>query len=305
VFNGFAAAGIRGIVDAAVPSQPAAGLIPFAPNAPFFSDGAVKTRWLALPDGQRMVVDGGSGQFGFPNGSVLLKNFRLGTQLVETRLLMRHNDGNWAGYTYEWNALGTEATRVIGGKLATVNGQTWEFPSESNCLFCHNEAGGRALGLEIGQLNRTFGYPTGRTANQLITLNAIDTLTPALTQTPDQLPALVDPAGNAPLAERARAYLHANCSYCHRPQGPTPAQMDWRVTTALNATGACDVAPTLGNLGIANARLIAPGDPDRSVVVSRMNRIGANAMPPVGRHVIDTAGVQLIWDWIGGLTNCN
>jgi hypothetical protein len=81
--------------------------------------------------------------------------------------------------------------------------------------------------------------------------------------------------------------------------------MDWRVTTALNATGACDVAPTLGDLGIANARLIAPGDPDRSVVVSRMNRTGANAMPPVGRHAIDTAGVQLIRDWIGGLSGCN
>ena len=170
---------------------------------------------------------------------------------------------------------------------------------------CHNEAGGRALGLEIGQLNRTFAYATGRTANQLTTLNAIDTLTPALTQTPDQIPVIPDPAGSAPLAQRARAYLHANCSYCHRPGGPTPAQMDWRYTTALNATGACDAAPTLGDLGIANARLIAPGDADRSVVVSRMNRTGANAMPPLGRHLVDTAGVQLIREWVGSLTGCN
>jgi len=294
-----------GCVNASVPSQPASGLIPYAPNAPFFSDGAVKTRWLSLPNGQRMVVDGTTGQFDFPNGSVLLKNFALGPQLVETRLLMRHNDGNWAGYTYEWNALGTEATRVVGGKSVTVGGQTWDFPSESQCLFCHNEAGGRALGLELGQLNRDFGYATGRTANQLTTLNAIDTLTPALTQTPDQLPLIPDPTGNAPLAQRARAYLHANCSYCHRPGGPTPAQMDWRYTTALNATGACDVAPTLGDLGIANARLIAPGDANRSVVVSRMDRTGANAMPPLGRHLIDTTGVQLIRDWVGSLAGCN
>ena len=29
---------------------------------------------------------------------------------------MRHPDGEWAGYTYEWNAQQTEATRVRGGK---------------------------------------------------------------------------------------------------------------------------------------------------------------------------------------------
>ena len=32
------------------------GLIPYAPNAPFWSDGAVKERWIALPDGQNIAV---------------------------------------------------------------------------------------------------------------------------------------------------------------------------------------------------------------------------------------------------------
>jgi hypothetical protein len=157
-----------GCVNTTTPALPASGLIPYAPNAPFYSDGAVKTRWLALPDGQRIVIDG-SNDFDFPNGSVLMKNFSIGTTLVETRLFMRHNDGNWAGYTYEWNAGRTEATRVVGGKTVQVAGQTWEFPSEAQCLQCHSAAAGRSLGLEIGQLNGDFGYPTGRTANQLTT----------------------------------------------------------------------------------------------------------------------------------------
>jgi hypothetical protein len=156
----------------------------YAPNAAFFSDGAVKTRWLALPDGQRINVDA-SNDFDFPNGSVLMKNFSLGGQLVETRLFMRNNDGNWAGYTYQWNDQHTDATRVVGGKTIQVAGQTWEFPSEAQCLQCHTQTAGRSLGLEIGQLNGNFGYPTGRTANQLTTLNAIDTLTPALTEDRD------------------------------------------------------------------------------------------------------------------------
>jgi uncharacterized repeat protein (TIGR03806 family) len=290
-------------VNAANPAQPASGLIPYAPNAPFFSDNAVKTRWLALPDGERIAID--DGDFEFPSGSVLVKNFSLGSTLVETRLFMRHNDGNWAGYTYEWNGAGTEATRVVGGKTVQKAGQTWEFPSEAQCLQCHSSAAGFTLGLEVGQLNGNFGYPTGRTANQLVTLDAIDVLTPALATPPAQLPVIPDPFGTAALGERARAWLHTNCANCHQPSGPAPSNLDLRFTTALSATNSCDVAPTQGNLGITDPRLIAPGSAARSVVVARVNRTGADAMPPLSKHLIDTAGVALLTEWVNGLASCN
>ena len=293
-----------GCVNPTAPTQPASGLIPYAPNAPFYSDGASKARWLALPDGQRITIDA-TNDFDFPNGSVLMKNFSLGTNLVETRLFMRHSDGNWAGYTYEWNSGHTEATRVVGGKTVTVAGQTWEFPSEAQCLQCHSAAAGRSLGLEIGQLNGDLGYPTGRTANQLTTLDSIDTLTPPLTQSPAQLPVIPDPFGSAALGARARAYLHTNCANCHRPSGPAPSDLDFRYTTALASTNACDVTPTLGNLGITDARIIAPGSAARSVTVARVNRVGTDAMPPLSRHMIDAAGVQLLTSWVNGLTGCN
>lgn len=293
-----------GCVNAANPTQPATGLIPYAPNAPFFSDGARKDRWLALPDGQRITLDAGN-DFDFPDGSVLVKNFTLGSTLVETRLFMRHNDGSWAGYTYEWNSGNTEATRVVGGKTVQVAGQAWEFPSEAQCLQCHTAAAGRTLGLEVGQLNGNFGYPTGRTANQLTTLDAIDVLTPALTQAPAQLPVIPDPFGSAALGARARAWLHTNCANCHQPGGGSQSTMDLRFTTALNATSACDVAPMLGTLGITNPRLIAPGSAARSVVIARVDRTGTDAMPPLSRHQIDTAGVQLLTAWVNGLATCN
>ena len=291
-----------GCVNPGNPAQPASGLIPYAPNAQFFSDDASKSRWLALPDGQRISIN--NNDFDFPNGSVLVKNFTLGGNLVESRLFMRHNNGVWAGYTYEWNAQQTGATRVIGGKSVQVAGQTWLFPSEDQCLQCHTQAAGRTLGLEVGQLNGDFGYPTGRTANQLVTLGAIGSLA-AVLDPPAQLPVIPNPAGNAPLAERARAYLHANCGYCHRPGGTTPTNLDLRYTTALSATNACNVPPTLSGLGITNPMIVAPGAPARSMVVARMNRTGADAMPPLARHVIDDDGVQLITDWINGLSNCN
>jgi uncharacterized repeat protein (TIGR03806 family) len=266
-----------GCVSVADATQPAAGLIPYAPNAPFWSDGAVKSRYLALPDGQRVTV-GADGDLDFPNGSVLVKNFRIGAQLVETRLFMRHDNGQWAGYTYEWNAQGTDATRVVGGKAVQVAGQSWLFPSEAQCLVCHTAAAGRSLGLELPQLNGSLTYAaTGRTANQLDTLNAIGMLTPALTQPAAQLPAMPDPLGTGgTLAERARAYLHTNCSNCHRPGGGTPVNMDLRYGTPLASTNACEVAPAR-SLGIANARLIAVGG----------------------------TGVALLTSWVNSLASCN
>ena len=285
---------------------PASGLIPYAPNAPFWSDGAVKERWIGLPDGKNITV-GADGDWDFPNGTVLMKNFRLDNHLIETRLFMRHPDGVWAGYTYEWNAQQTDATLVHGGKQVTTSGgQTWIYPSEGQCLLCHNRAAGYALGPETKQLAFNIKYPqTGRDAHQLVTLNSINVLTPPIDNPTDQVP-YPDPTGTSgTLDERARAYLHTNCSQCHRPGGPTTATMDLRYSTALADTHACDVAPGLGDLGIANARLIAPGAAARSVLVERMSRRDANGMPPLASAKVDTDGAALLTSWVNSLTSCN
>ena len=297
-----------GCVDATNPARPASGLIPYSVNAPFWSDGAVKDRWIALPNGQNITV-GGSGDWDFPDGTVLVKNFSLGPTLVETRLFMHHTDGSWAGYSYQWNDAQTDATLVPGGAAKLWGTQSWLYPSEANCLQCHTAVAGRSLGPETAQMNRNFTYPqTGRTANQITTLNMINTLTPAIVGDPATLPVVPDPAGGSgTLAERARAYLHTNCSQCHRPTGPTPVNLDLRYTTALNATNACGAAPQAGDLGLGGAaRIIAPGSAANSVLVARVNRRNdSKQMPPMGSNQIDTAGVALLTQWINGLAGCN
>ena len=294
-----------GCVNASNATLPASGLIPYAPNAPFWSDGAVKERWIGLPNEQNITV-GADGDWDFPNGTVLMKNFRLDNRLIETRLFMRHPDGVWAGYTYEWNAQQTDATLVRGGKQVTVGGQTWIYPSEGQCLQCHTEAAGRSLGLETRQLAFNITYPqTGRDAHQLVTLNAINTLTAPIANPTDQVP-YPNPTGTSgTLGERARAYLHTNCAQCHRPGGPTTSNMDLRYATALADTNACDVVPSLGDLDITNARLIAPGAATRSVLIARMSRRDAHGMPPVGSAQVDAAGAALLTNWVNSLTNCN
>jgi mono/diheme cytochrome c family protein len=219
---------------------------------------------------------------------------------------MRHPDGTWGGFTYEWDAQQTDATLVTGGAVRTIDGQPWIFPSEAQCVQCHTAAAGRALGLETAQLNKDFVYThTNRTANQLATLNALGTLTPPITDAAAQ-PSMPDPAdANAPPPNRARAYLHTNCAQCHRPNGPTPSSMDLRYTTTLAATNACNASPQQGDLGLGTAaRLIAPGSAGNSIIVARTNRRDAPAMPPVGSHQVDAAGVTLLTQWINGLAGC-
>jgi len=296
-----------GCVDSSDPTRPASGLIPYSVNAPFWSDGAAKDRWVALPNGQDIAI-GADSDWNPPTGSVLMKNFHLGANLVETRLLMHHTDGTWAGYSYEWNDAQSDATLVPAGATKAWGTQTWIYPSESDCLQCHTVAAGRSLGLETLQMNRSFTYPsTGRTANQVATLNAINTLTPAIANDPATLPALPDPAGSTgTVAERARAYLHANCSQCHRPGGPTPVNLDFRYTTALTAMNACNAVPQAGDLGLgASARIIAPGSAANSVLVARVNRRTAGQMPPLASNQVDVAGVALLSQWINGLPGCN
>lgn len=294
-----------GCVSTADPRQAAAGLIPYDINAPFWSDGASKSRWIGLPDGERITVLA-SGDWDFPNGTVLMKNFSIGSRLIETRLFMRHS-GTWAGYSYAWNAQQTDAAFVPGGAVRDIGGgQSWIFPGEGQCLQCHTSAAGGALGPETAQLNRDLLYPqTGRTANELFTLNHLQMLTPPISD-PGAQPRLADPANTAAsLNERARSYLHSNCSGCHRPGGPTGSPMDLRYTTALNQTNACNVVPQDGDLGIGSAaRLIAPGSAGNSIVVNRANRRDANAMPPLGSLQVDSSGVALLSQWINGLTGC-
>jgi len=294
-----------GCVDPADARKPAAGLIPYDINAPFWSDGASKNRWIGLPEDSKITV-GTSGDWDFPSGTVLVKNFSLGTRLVETRLFMRHPDGGWGGFTYEWNAEQTDATLLRDGAVRDIGGQQWIFPSESQCSQCHTSAAGGALGLETAQLNRDLLYPqTSRNANELFTLNHIAVLSPPIPD-PATQPRMADPADTtAALGDRARAYLHTNCSQCHRPGGPTPSAMDLRYTTPLGQTGACDAPPQSGDLGLGpSARLIAPGSAATSIVVSRTNRRDANAMPPLASNVVDADGVALLTQWINSLSGC-
>lgn len=287
-------------------------LIPYEPSAPFWSDNANKQRWLSIPNNTSISASDSFANWSFPSGTVTMKNFVIDSQLIETRFFMRHTNGDWGGYSYEWNSDETQASLVVGGKDRTINlsgggTQIWRYPSSGECNQCHTAAAGFVLGISTPQLNGVMNYPsTGITANQLETLNHIDFFSSDVSEPVAALPALPDPFDvSETISNRARSYLHTNCSSCHRPGGGTPANIDLRLSTTLNSTMACNVVPQLGNLGISGAQIISAGNASNSVLHARMTRRDGDAMPPIGSNIIDLDGAQLIADWINSLGSCN
>ncbi len=278
---------------------PPAHAIPYELNLPFWSDGADKQRWMIVPDGEAITVDDG-GDWQFPAGSTLIKTFYRNERPLETRLFVRHDDGAWAGYSYAWDAEAREATLLAAGETRTIDGAPWIFPERSDCMYCHSEAAGFSLGLETSQLLRTITGPDGAPVDQLDAL--VDRGVLRSRPSGEPLPAITS---DAPLETRARAYLHVNCSPCHRPDGPDGrANMDLRFTTPLAETAVCDASPRAGDLDLPDARLIRPGDPANSVLSARMRSTGSTRMPALASAVIDTEGAALIDAWISSLAAC-
>jgi len=299
-----------GCIDTNNPLQMASGLIPYDINAPFWSDGIVKDRWMALPDASAITIEL-DGDWTFPNNSVLVKNFNLNGKRVETRLLVRHADGSWRGYSYEWNNSETDASLLLNGKTTTKEGQKYIYPSTTECMICHTSVTGISLGPQTDQLNRDKTYPsTDLTANQLTTLDNIGLFTSALPDIPANLAKLTEPTDiTATTHDRTRAYLYTNCSQCHRQGGPTNVSLDFNIDTADSNMNICNASPTHQIGGATD--IMSPGNASNSSLYLRMNCRDGNAgcnngdqMPPLGSAYVDANGANLIGSWINSLSVC-
>ena len=282
-----------GCVDAADPTKFSAGLVPYAVNSELWSDGAAKRRFVAIPDGTTIHVED-DGQLSLPEGAVVVKEFAIDGKRIETRFLRKTAGGAWSGATYEWNDAQTDALLLENAKdKALASGQTWAFPSAVQCFFCHKNSK-TTLGLETGQLNGDLSYAPGHRTNQLTTLSAIGYLDRAVDPaTTPSLPALTS---SAPLDERARAYLHANCAMCHREGGGTGAPMDFRYGLPFSAINGCKPSGL-----VVSANIITPGDPEHSSIYVMMS---TGKMPPLATRKPNDAALAVVKEWISSLKAC-
>jgi uncharacterized repeat protein (TIGR03806 family) len=310
-------------------------VIPYSVNAPLWSDHAIKERFLAIPGEGRIEYNaieypqpapGAPRGWKFPDGTVIVKTFSLelepgnpaSRRRLETRILHFEKvpgteevgDQYWHGYTYVWNDEQTDAILLDAGGLDrkfTIRDpkapggrreQTWHFPSRAECTLCHTLPAKFVLGVNTLQMNRDHDYG-GVVANQLSTLERLGLFTQPLPERPEKLPRLVNYEDETlPLDQRARSYLHANCAHCHMKWGGGNADFQLLATLPLDQLGILNTRPGQGSLDVADARIVVPGQPERSLLWLRMNRLGLGRMPHIASSVIDEPAVRLIHDWI-------
>jgi len=297
---------------------PNPGIVEYEPNVSFWSDHARKRRWFALRDTTSTFGFDATNNWTLPAGAVWMKHFDLETtrgdpstaRRIETRFLVRTADSVY-GITYRWNEAQTDATLVpeAGADVdfaindgGTIRTQTWRYPSRAQCLACHTPQGGHAISFNTRQLNRVHAFPGGA-ANQVTALSDAGYLaSPA--PAPATLPRLAPATDTTASVEwRARSYLDANCSNCHRPGGSALGTWDARSKTPLSLARLIN-GPLTNASGDAADRVIVPGDVAHSRLLHRIaGSDGTSRMPPLGSNERDLAGEQLIADWIADLAS--
>ncbi|MFN0253859.1 MAG: Ig-like domain-containing protein [Kofleriaceae bacterium] len=281
-----------------------AGLVPFDLVSELWSDGALKRRWIGLPDSSTMTVPGGgTGAWDAPPGTMLVKEFAIETipgvassrRVMETRFLLKTGSSTlapWEGFSFRWRTDGSDADLLPDAASTfawpVANGQTHthSYPSRAQCARCHHSSNGPLLGVRSAQLARRFDYD-GLIADQLAQLANLG----VIGMQPNITPFASPHDTTTSLETRVRGYLAANCSHCHNPTGER-ATRDFRWETPLAQTMLC---------GPDNE--VVQGMPAASVIVQRIST-RVNGMPPIATLQTDPLAIGIMTRWITTETNC-
>ena len=301
-----------GIFDDLSTLQPNRGIYSYSLNVPFWSDGALKTRWFYVPPPYRVLFSA-TNSWTFPSGSLWVKHFGIETtpgvpaseRRLETRVLVK-NDAGIYGVSYKWDAEGRTATLapesgeavelLITNMTGSVERRPWRIPSRSECNTCHTPEAGYILGFTTAQLNKSVVHG-GTATNQLLELASAGYFENP-PQTVTGLHALATPTdASTSLRYRARSYLAANCNHCHQPAAKTLASWDARIITGLSRANIVN-ARLLNPSANPDERVVAAGDVGQSAIIRRMESLGSDRMPPLASTKVDQQGIELLKKWI-------
>ena len=279
-------------------------------NTPFWSDGALKRRWVSLVNSDGLVQFKPTAPWNFPKETIFIKHFDFemtngvpsSRRRLETRFIVTSTNGAY-GLTYRWNSTGTDAELVPpegiveylniheGGKPRV---QKWYFPGWEQCRICHTKAGGTILGVNTHQLNKPV-HVENSVVNQLDLLRMRNFF-----NNPSEVNSAVMPRfsalseTNAPLQHRVRSYLASNCVQCHQPGGPAPTFWDARITTPIEHARMINT-PALNPI----FTIITPGSFFNSFMYHRLyHEEEWFRMPPIASVRADRQFVNVLTNWI-------
>jgi uncharacterized repeat protein (TIGR03806 family) len=303
--------------------QPSAGVLPYSVQAPLYSDGARKSRWLALPSGGQIEFSA-TLAWGFPEGTVFVKQFDMALderqpeqlQRLETRFLVAARGGGYYGLVYQWNAEQTDAELLaegqeevlrIVGENGVTRAQTYTYPAQTDCPKCHSDIAGGVLGARTAQLNGDYTYPSGDgrgfRANQLATWEQLGFFDRTVGDRPlSEYPQLANLEDQSrPVDARIRSYWESNCAMCHNADSPIPS-WDARYVTPLEKQGVL-LAESYADPVPGGPLIVDPGDPEQSLMLQRATTSDPRLrMPPLLRNRVDSEYVALLQRWIADLT---
>ncbi len=291
----------------------ASGVQAFAPGHTLWSDGAIKSRFVQIPQGATIDTTAAN-DWVFPVGTKFWKEFKLdlaGTvKRIETRMYWKRGVGDWVGVVYRWSNDESTTSRLTTGESG-VGGTTYEGPAENKCVMCHKAHTDQPIGFEAVLLAAPAA--TGLNYAALQAQGLLGGTHAAVAASSLQIPGTATETA-------ALGYLHVNCgTMCHRAGGGAPFRMDIDVASgaapatvdltttfaAINATSFHVLAnPPING---ANYYRIRPTDPMRSMISLRMDirdalAGGNDQMPPIDSHAKDTAGIAAVNAWITGMT---
>jgi uncharacterized repeat protein (TIGR03806 family) len=281
--------------------QPNDGVVPYALNTPLFTDYADKYRYIYVPEGQQASASG-DGLIDFPVGSALIKSFGYEIdgkpRLLETRVLL-HRANGWLALPYVWNEEQTEATlKLAGARIAVTftdpSGRersiNYGVPNKNQCKECHALSGAVT---PIGPKARNLTHD-GQLA-EFSRLGLID-------QEPNvEYRVPVWGETGAPLKDRARGYLDVNCAHCHNINGSASnSGLFLTYEESMPVRLGINKRPVAAGRGSGTHDFdIAPGDPDGSIMIYRLNSLDPGiSMPEVGRSIVHEEGVAQLSQWI-------
>lgn len=288
------------------------GVVSYWLNTQMWQDGANSSYVIGIPENGSIIWDSSHQRWTYPQGTVFAKTIALSTLVdevladrrIETQVL--HFDGNdWQPYSYLWNDEQTDAKLVKASGdvkditvLSAVSEKgletlQWRVHSRAECAACHVPRAGHVLGFDLPNLERQTPLLKDQ-LDELATLKILDRPVPDKQRNS----VMADIRSTADLEVRARSYLAVNCAHCHRRESGGAANIEFPFEHPTENTRAINTSPTQGSFGIANAKVIAPGDPSRSILYYRMATVGRGHMPQRGANDIDEPGVALIADWI-------
>jgi len=295
-----------------------AGLIPYEVNSPFWSDRAVKMRWIGFQSDAK-ISGSLDERWVFPAGTVFVKHFALPlderapakkARRLETRVIVRDDQDGIYGAAYRWNAQETDATLVdfteteafeyIDAEGKTRK-RTWMYPGRFECLTCHNRVAGGILGFSFKQLNRTLS-PGDIGTNQVRRFAqagafAFHCPENQLTDTRKKLVGLAD--NRHSVERRVRSYLDANCSHCHQ-HGLYFGAWDARADVPFGEQG---ILNGKAHMHGPDTVIVRPGDIGGSILYSRITSNEPHMrMPPLASSVVDEQAAKLIAKWIDSLS---